>query len=95
MIKQECKRRQTDFSSFMRAAALGAMRNRTYRRGDLEVRNTPVPEFPNIKIYSVALRSNHSARALSSITLWVIVFRRGYISNIDGIFSIAGSATDR
>jgi hypothetical protein len=34
MIKQECKRRQTDFSSFMRAAALGAMRNRTYRRGD-------------------------------------------------------------
>ena len=33
MIKQECKRRQTDFSSFMRAAALGAMRNRTgYRR---------------------------------------------------------------
>ena len=35
MIKQECKRRQTDFSSFMRAAALGAMRNRTYRRGDV------------------------------------------------------------
>ena len=35
MIKQECKRRQTDFSSFMRAAALGAMRNRTYRRSDL------------------------------------------------------------
>ena len=34
MIKQECKRRQTDFSSFMRAAALGAMRNRTYRRSD-------------------------------------------------------------
>ena len=35
MIKQECKRRNTDFSSFMRAAALGAMRNRTYRRGDV------------------------------------------------------------
>jgi len=34
MIKQECKRRQTDFSSFMRAAALGAMRNRTGHRGD-------------------------------------------------------------
>ena len=32
MIKKECKRRQTDFSSFMRAAALAAMRNRTYRR---------------------------------------------------------------
>ena len=30
MIKQECKRRNTDFSSFMRAAALGAMRNRTF-----------------------------------------------------------------
>ena len=28
MIKQECKRRNTDFSSFMRAAALAAMRNR-------------------------------------------------------------------
>jgi hypothetical protein len=35
MIKRECKRRQTDFSSFMRAAALGAMRSRTYHRGDL------------------------------------------------------------
>jgi hypothetical protein len=35
MIKQECKRRQTDFSSFMRAAALGAMRNRTRPRGDV------------------------------------------------------------
>ena len=35
MIKQECKRRKTDFSSFMRAAALGAMRNRTYHRGDV------------------------------------------------------------
>ena len=35
MIKQECKRRQTDFSSFMRAAALGAMRNRTYHRADV------------------------------------------------------------
>ena len=35
MIKQECKRRNTDFSSFMRAAVLGAMRNRTYRRGDV------------------------------------------------------------
>jgi hypothetical protein len=35
MIKQECKRRNTDFSSFMRAAALGAMRNRTYHRGDV------------------------------------------------------------
>jgi uncharacterized protein (DUF1778 family) len=35
MIKQECKRRQTDFSSFMRSAALAAMRNRTYRRSDL------------------------------------------------------------
>jgi hypothetical protein len=35
MIKQECKRRQKDFSSFMRAAALGAMRSRTYRRGDV------------------------------------------------------------
>ncbi len=34
MIKQECKRRKTDFSSFMRTAALGAMRNRTYHRGD-------------------------------------------------------------
>ena len=34
MIKQECKRRNTNFSSFMRAAALGAMRNRTYHRGD-------------------------------------------------------------
>ena len=33
MIKQECKRRQTDFSSFMRSAALAAMRSRTYRRG--------------------------------------------------------------
>jgi hypothetical protein len=33
MIKQECKRRNMDFSSFMRAAALGAMRNRTYHRG--------------------------------------------------------------
>ena len=32
MIKQECKRRNTDFSSFMRAAALGAMRNRTHHR---------------------------------------------------------------
>ena len=30
MIKQECKRRNTDFSSFMRAAALGVMRNRTH-----------------------------------------------------------------
>jgi hypothetical protein len=35
MIKQECKRRQTDFSSFMRTAALGAMRSQTYRRGDV------------------------------------------------------------
>jgi len=35
MIKQECKRRNTDFSSFMRAAALGAMRNRTHHRGDV------------------------------------------------------------
>jgi hypothetical protein len=35
MIKEECKRRNTDFSSFMRAAALGAMRNRTYHRGDV------------------------------------------------------------
>jgi hypothetical protein len=35
MIKQECKRRKTDFSSFMRAAALGAMRSRTYHRGDV------------------------------------------------------------
>ena len=34
MIKQECKRRNTDFSSFMRAAALGEMRNRTYHRGE-------------------------------------------------------------
>ena len=34
MIKQECKRRNTDFSSFMRDAALGAMRNRKYDRGD-------------------------------------------------------------
>ena len=32
MIKHECKRRNTDFSSFMRAAALGAMRNRTHHR---------------------------------------------------------------
>jgi hypothetical protein len=32
MIKQECKRRNTDFSSFMRAAALGAMRNRIHHR---------------------------------------------------------------
>jgi hypothetical protein len=32
MIKQECKRRNTDFSSFMRAAALAAMRNRTHHR---------------------------------------------------------------
>jgi hypothetical protein len=35
MIKQECKRRKTDFSSFMRAAALGAMRSRTYHRSDV------------------------------------------------------------
>jgi hypothetical protein len=35
MIKQECKRRQTDFSSFMRAAAMGAMRSRTYHGGDV------------------------------------------------------------
>jgi hypothetical protein len=35
MIKQECKRRKTDFSSFMRAAALGAMGNRTGHRGDV------------------------------------------------------------
>ena len=35
MIEQECKRRKTDFSSFMRDAALAAMRSRTYRRGDL------------------------------------------------------------
>ena len=35
MIKQECKRRKTDFSSFMSAAALGAMRNRTNHRGDV------------------------------------------------------------
>jgi hypothetical protein len=35
MIKQECKRRNTDFSSFMRAAALGAMRRRTGYRGDV------------------------------------------------------------
>jgi hypothetical protein len=34
MIRQECKRRNIDFSSFMRNAALGAMRNRTYHRGD-------------------------------------------------------------
>jgi hypothetical protein len=34
MIKQECKRRNTDFSSFMRDAVLGAMRNRKYDRGD-------------------------------------------------------------
>ena len=34
MIKQECKRRNTHFSSFMRAAGLGAMCNRTYHRGD-------------------------------------------------------------
>jgi hypothetical protein len=34
-IKQECKRRNTDFSSFMRAAALGAMRGRMYHRGDV------------------------------------------------------------
>ncbi len=32
MIRQECKRRKTDFSSFLRAAVLGAMRNRTYHR---------------------------------------------------------------
>jgi hypothetical protein len=35
MIKQECKRRRTDFSSFMRAAALGAMGNRTGHRGEI------------------------------------------------------------
>ena len=35
MIKQECKRRKTDFSSFMSAAASGAMRNRTNHRGDV------------------------------------------------------------
>jgi hypothetical protein len=35
MIKQECKRRNTDFSSFMRSAAMGAMRNRTHHRGDV------------------------------------------------------------
>jgi hypothetical protein len=35
MIKQECKRRETDFSSFMRAAALGAMSNRTRHRGEV------------------------------------------------------------
>jgi hypothetical protein len=35
MIKQEGKRRDTDFSSFMRAAVLGAMRNRTHHRGDV------------------------------------------------------------
>ena len=35
MIEQECKRRNTDFSSFMRAAALGAMRSRTGHRGDV------------------------------------------------------------
>jgi len=35
MIRQECKRRNTDFSSFMRAAALGAVRNRTHHRGDV------------------------------------------------------------
>ena len=35
MIKQECKRRKTDFSSFMRVAALGAMRNRPNHRGDV------------------------------------------------------------
>ncbi len=34
MVKAECKRRNTDFSSFMRNAVLGAMRNRTYHRGD-------------------------------------------------------------
>jgi len=34
MIKQECKRRNTEFSSFMRAAALKAMRNRIYHGGD-------------------------------------------------------------
>jgi hypothetical protein len=34
MIKTECRRKNTDFSTFMRTAALGAMRNRTYQRSD-------------------------------------------------------------
>ena len=32
MIKTELKRRNEDFSSFIRNAVLGAMRNRTYHR---------------------------------------------------------------
>ena len=43
IIKQECKRRNTTFSSFMRAAALGALRNRTYHGGDT------VPEVTSAK----------------------------------------------
>ena len=35
MIKQECKRRKTDFSSFMRDASLWGTRGRTYHRGDV------------------------------------------------------------
>jgi hypothetical protein len=31
MIKLECKRRKTNFSSFIRTAALDALRNRTYQ----------------------------------------------------------------
>jgi hypothetical protein len=33
-IKEECKRRRTDFSSFVRNAILGAIRNRTYHGHD-------------------------------------------------------------
>jgi uncharacterized protein (DUF2336 family) len=32
MVKSECQRRNTDFSSFMRNAVMGALRNRIYHR---------------------------------------------------------------
>jgi hypothetical protein len=34
MIKLECKRRKTNFSSFIRNAALGALQNRPYHVSD-------------------------------------------------------------
>ena len=60
MIRQECKRRNTDFSSFMRAAALGAMRNRTYHRGNGTYVQTLTGCFQSSKL--IASRCDHRDR---------------------------------
>jgi hypothetical protein len=46
MIKLECKRQNTNFSSFIRNAALGVLRNRTSHRRDTEVTSAKSNELP-------------------------------------------------